>query len=71
MLPGPTHAAVTALAAIEQYRRRLAGITEAYSVADAVTALVNFRDPIYPNRAWQAAYETKLKQFIGRVRAAA
>lgn len=64
-------AAVTALAAIEQSRRRARGITEPYGVADAVNSLVKFRDPVQPNPAWQAAYKAGLEQFVARVRALA
>jgi xylulokinase len=64
-------AAVTALAAVEQSRRRTRGISDAYTVADAVQTLVKFREPVQANPSWRAAYEKGLEQFIARVRAAA
>jgi xylulokinase len=64
-------AAVTALAAIEQSRRRNRGIAEPFTVADAVGTLVKFREPSQPNPAWRSAYEQGLKQFVARVRAVA
>ena len=41
-------AAVAALAGMETYRRRQKGDTEPFTVADAVAALVQFRDPVSP-----------------------
>ncbi len=63
-------AAVTALAAVEQSRRRTAGINEPYRVADAVAAMVKFRDPVEPNAEWQSAYASGLRQFETRIRSA-
>jgi hypothetical protein len=62
---------VTALAAVEQSRRRQRGIAEPFGVADAVERLVKFRDPVQPNPAWRRHYEAGLEQFVARVRAAA
>ena len=64
-------AAVTALAAVEQSRRRQRGIAEPFGVAHAVETLVKFRDPVQPNPAWRRHYEAGLEQFVARVRAAA
>jgi sugar (pentulose or hexulose) kinase len=64
-------AAVTALAAVEQSRRRARGISEPYGVADAVCTLVRFRDPVQPNAAWQSVYQPAFEQFVARVRALA
>ncbi|HLW68831.1 MAG TPA: FGGY-family carbohydrate kinase, partial [Gemmataceae bacterium] len=60
-------AAVTALAALEQYRRREQRIREPYSVADAVSVLVQYRDSVKPNAAWMAAYVKELAQFAERI----
>ena len=49
-------AAVTALAALEANRRKLRRIEAPFTVADAVPALVKFRDPVVPNPAWRQAY---------------
>ena len=37
-------------------------------MADAVAALVQFRDPVAPNRDWQAAYAKGIEEFRGRIR---
>jgi sugar (pentulose or hexulose) kinase len=60
-------AAVVALAGMETYNRRRAGDTEPFPVAEAVSALVQFRDPVEPNRAWQAAYAKGIEEFRSRV----
>jgi sugar (pentulose or hexulose) kinase len=60
-------AAVTALAALESYRRRQRGIGEPFAVADAVPALVRFRDAVMPNAAWRATYADGLRGFEGRL----
>jgi xylulokinase len=56
-------AAVTALAALETHLRRKQGIDAPFTVSDAVTTLVRFRDPVVPNQAWRAAYEKGLAEF--------
>jgi sugar (pentulose or hexulose) kinase len=61
-------AAVTALAALECYRRRQQGITTPYSVADAVAAMVKFREPAEPNPAWHETYQAGLKHFQTQLR---
>jgi sugar (pentulose or hexulose) kinase len=56
-------AAVTALAALEAGLRRQRGIEAPFTVADAVPALVKFRDPVSPNPAWRQAYADGLRAF--------
>jgi sugar (pentulose or hexulose) kinase len=60
-------AAVTALAALESYRRRQAGIEAPFSVADAVAVLVKFKDVVEPNLSWQLAYQQGLHTFEQRL----
>jgi hypothetical protein len=57
---------VTALAALETYRRRDPG-QSGYGVADAVAKLVKFRDPVAPRAEWRAEYETGLAAFEKRL----
>jgi sugar (pentulose or hexulose) kinase len=64
-------AAVTALAGLEQYRRRSARVTDLFGVGDAVNVLVKFRAPVQPNPSWRLAYETGLRDFEQRVGTAA
>lgn len=56
-------AAVTALAAFESYLRRRDGIEAPFTVADAVTHLVKFREPASPNPAWTTFYQKGLQEF--------
>ncbi|MBM3979530.1 MAG: xylulose kinase [Planctomycetes bacterium] len=49
-------AAVVALAGLESHLRKQQGIAEPYTAADAVAALVKFRDRVQPVPAWVAAY---------------
>jgi xylulokinase len=56
-------AAVTALAAIESYRRRQQGIAAPYTVGDAVTRMVKFGEPATPNAQWHEAYRAGLSAF--------
>jgi sugar (pentulose or hexulose) kinase len=56
-------AAVTALAAIENHRRKQHGATPDYTVADAVAQMVKFRGTVEPNAAWQPAYAKGLRRF--------
>jgi sugar (pentulose or hexulose) kinase len=62
-------AAVTALAALETHRRRLAAIAEPFTVADAVAKMVKFRAAVTPNPAWREAYRAGLRQFEQRLKA--
>jgi sugar (pentulose or hexulose) kinase len=60
-------AAVTALAALETYRRDQKGISTPFHVADAVAVLVKFRDVVQPNPQWQATYAEGLRRFEQRL----
>jgi sugar (pentulose or hexulose) kinase len=62
-------AAVTALAALETHLRRKQGIGTDMSVADAVSILVKFRDPVGPTPAWRDAYRRGLDLFEQRLKA--
>jgi len=61
-------AAVTALAALEQHRRRQRSIVEPYTVADAVSVLVQYRASVEPNATWVADYAKLLPTFSERIR---
>lgn len=61
-------AAVVALAGLESHLRKQKGIAEPYTAADAVAAMVKFRDRVEPVAAWvpeyargQEAFEKRLK----------
>ena len=58
-------AAVTALAGLENHRRRLAGDTqdEPYTVEDAVHQMVRFRATVKPNPDWVGVYRRLLEKF--------
>jgi sugar (pentulose or hexulose) kinase len=56
-------AAVTALAALESYRRRQQGIAAPYAVGDAVARMVKFGEPAAPNSEWREAYQSGLSRF--------
>jgi hypothetical protein len=58
---------VVALAGIETYRRRQKGDAEPFTVADAVTTLVQFREPVSPVREWQASYAKGIEEFRARI----
>jgi sugar (pentulose or hexulose) kinase len=60
-------AAVSALAGFESQRRRERGIAAPYRAADAVAALVQFRDKVEPRSDWAEAYRKGLAAFEGRV----
>jgi len=60
-------AAVTALAAYENYNRRLDGVEQHYTVADAVDVLVKFRDQAQPNPVWREAYARGYQAFEDRL----
>lgn len=60
-------AAVTALAALENHRRRQAGASADYSVADAVSRMVKFRARVQPDAAWVGVYAKGLKKFAKAV----
>jgi sugar (pentulose or hexulose) kinase len=61
-------AAVTALAALETHLRRRRGIDTAYTVADAVAQLVQFRTAVQPNPAWRSSYHDGLRTFEERLK---
>jgi sugar (pentulose or hexulose) kinase len=61
-------AAVTALAALETHRRKAAGESDAFGVAQAVPRLVKFRDSVAPRADWRAAYKKGLAEFEDRLR---
>jgi sugar (pentulose or hexulose) kinase len=61
-------AAVAALAGMETHNRRKAGDPEPFTVAEAVSALVQFREPVAPNREWQEAYANGIEEFRTRIR---
>lgn len=56
-------AAVTALAGLENNRRRLQGETDEYTVGDAVARMVRYREPVSPNPGWREAYAAGLERF--------
>lgn len=60
-------AAVTALSALESYRRRQKGNHSPFSVADAVAMMVRFRDPVEPNPAWRQTYQEGARAFEQRL----
>ncbi|HVK09867.1 MAG TPA: FGGY-family carbohydrate kinase [Gemmataceae bacterium] len=77
-------AAVVALAGIESHNRMrlrenaseverkdnlyVKNVAELFTVADAVSALVKFRDPVAPVPEWQGAYAKGIAEFRGRIR---
>jgi len=61
-------AAVTALAAVETYRRRQSDEAKPFTVADAVPVLVKFRDPVHPNPTWREKYQEEWKRFEQRLK---
>ena len=61
-------AAVVALAGIETHNRRRKEDAEPFTVADAVAALVQFREPVAPNPDWQPAYAKGIEEFAARIR---
>lgn len=61
-------AAVTALAAVETYRRRQKNEAKPFTVAGAVAILVKFRDPVQPNPAWRQTYQDGTRVFEQRLK---
>jgi xylulokinase len=61
-------AAVTALAALETHLRRQHGEQDPFTVADAVAALVKFKQPAEPVPAWREAYRNGLQAFEARIK---
>jgi xylulokinase len=62
-------AAVTALAGLETHLRKRQGGSEPFSVADAVGAMVKYRNPVAPRPEWAAAYRDGLRRFQERLKA--
>lgn len=62
-------AAVAALAGLESQLRVARGIAAPFTAADAVTALVQFRDTVEPRRDWVGAYQEGLAAFEARLKA--
>ncbi len=60
--------AVTALASLETHLRRRQKIDAPFTVADAVAAMVKFREPVVPVPAWRSAYDEGLRAFERAVR---
>ncbi|HYV37837.1 MAG TPA: FGGY-family carbohydrate kinase [Gemmataceae bacterium] len=56
-------AAVTALAAMETHLRRHGAEQRPFTVADAVAAMVKFKEPALPNPSWREAYVKELRDF--------
>lgn len=56
-------AAVTALAAMENYLRQQRGESPDYTVADAVAQMVKFRSAVAPNPEWTGVYAKGLRTF--------
>ena len=56
-------AAVTALAALEAYRRRREQIADPFTTADAVRYLVRFRETVQPDMQLHSFYAQQLQQF--------
>ncbi|MGF1577760.1 MAG: FGGY-family carbohydrate kinase [Gemmataceae bacterium] len=61
-------AAVTALAALETHLRRQDGVDDPFTVAHAVTTMVQFGEPVDPNPQWGAAYEHGFRQFEDKLK---
>lgn len=56
-------AAVAALAGLETYLRRQQGIADSFTAADAVAAMVRFREPVQPRAEWMTTYRDGLAAF--------
>jgi sugar (pentulose or hexulose) kinase len=56
-------AAVTALAGLENHLRNKNGVKERYTVADAVSTMVQFRGGVEPVAEWRQAYKKGLAEF--------
>lgn len=61
-------AAVAALAGLESHLRKRQGIAEPYTAADAVAALVKFRDRVEPRPEWVAEYARGQEAFERRLK---
>lgn len=56
-------AAVAALAGLEAFGRKRAGIEAGYTVSDAVAQMVRFRGSVAPRREWVGVYQDGLREF--------
>ena len=54
---------MVALAGLESYLRKQKGIAEPYTAADAVAAMVKFRDRVEPVPAWVPEYAKGMDGF--------
>ncbi|MFM8274985.1 MAG: FGGY-family carbohydrate kinase [Gemmata sp.] len=61
-------AAVAALAGLESYSRKQKGVAEPYTAADAVAAMVKFRDRVEPRPEWVPEYARELEAFERRLK---
>ena len=61
-------AAVVALAGLESHLRKKQGIAEPYTAADAVAAMVKFRDRVEPVAAWVPEYARGMEAFEKRLK---
>jgi xylulokinase len=61
-------AAVVALAGLESYLLRKSGKEPPYTAADAVSALVKFRDRVEPRTDWIEPYQRGLAEFESRIK---
>jgi sugar (pentulose or hexulose) kinase len=61
-------AAVTALAGMETFLRSEQGIADPFTVADAVSTMVRFRDRVEPRSEWVEPYRRGLAEFEQRLR---
>ncbi|MEZ6142401.1 MAG: FGGY-family carbohydrate kinase [Zavarzinella sp.] len=57
-------AAVVALAGAESYQRTAQGITEPFTVQDAVAAIVKFKQPVAANPEWVSTYQQMARDFL-------
>lgn len=60
-------AAVEALGNCESYIRHQHHDPEPFTVADAVSCMVNYRQTVHPRKDWQATYQLELKRFRERI----
>jgi sugar (pentulose or hexulose) kinase len=61
-------AAVVALAGLETYLRKQRGVAGGYTAADAVAAMVRFRDRVEPKAEWVEPYRRGLAEFERKLR---
>ncbi len=61
-------AAVVALAGLESHLRKQQGIAEPFTAADAVAAMVKFRDRVEPRAEWVETYADGFAEFERRLK---